>query len=255
MAKCNLIAYDPVNHFGDIKDYWIAYAKFYQQYWGGPTSPFGVWFGNEYKLFRTALSNELDIEESEIRDCYFLYDENDELFVSPHFDEMQNYMIYAENIVPFEWLALYEESERKTLFTHWGFNAIYYDAKTINCLGRIDNKIDILTNRMPVNEKAMKQLGIWNFFNNIKNGLYETKKWVESFSPNGYLILNYGEICNFIHYFTLDKEHSVNDLDIILQSLMAGNLDDTSSKVNIFLQKWAEISELASGSDIKSTIQ
>ena len=255
MAKCNLIAYDPVHSFGHKSDYWKAYAYFYETYWGGPTSPFGVWFGNEYKAFRKALSSELDIDESDIKDCYFLEDENDNLFISPHFDDMQDYMIYAENFIPFEWFVLFEESERKTLFTHWGFNAIYYHTKINKCLDRINKAQSTINYAMSNKEQSLKHYEIWNFFYNLLTGLAETKLWIDSFDTNGYLIINYGEICNYIHYFTLDKEHSVNDMNIILENLISGEFEILSSRIKLFAQKWSEISELSSGRQSKNTIQ
>lgn len=255
MAKCNLIAYEPVNSFGHKSDYWKTYAKFYQSYWGGPTSPFGVWFGNEYKAFREALSNELGIDDSEIRDCYFLKDENDDLFISPHQDDMQNYITYATNFIPFEWFVLFEETERKTLFTHWGFNAICYDTKIEKSIDRINEAINIINNAMTVNEQTLRHYGVWNFFDKIKTGLTETRLWVESFDAYGFLIMNYGEICNFIHYFTLDKEHSVNDMHLIMANLASNNFETLSSKIKLFVQKWVEISDLASGGHSEKTIQ
>lgn len=72
MAKSMLIVYETVDRFGRMSEYWKRYVNFYEEYWGGPTSPYGVWFGNEYNDFREKLSGALQVPDEEIRpDFYF----------------------------------------------------------------------------------------------------------------------------------------------------------------------------------------
>ena len=55
MPSCCLQIYQRLSHFKDDKDYWVEYTDFYERFWGGPTSPYGLWFGNEYVTFQNAL--------------------------------------------------------------------------------------------------------------------------------------------------------------------------------------------------------
>ena len=81
MAISSLLIYEPIDSFRDKAYYWKEYAKFYEQYWGGPTSPLGVWFGNEYEAFRESLSKHLGMDKEEIEDCYFMKDKEGEYYV------------------------------------------------------------------------------------------------------------------------------------------------------------------------------
>ncbi|NIP30729.1 MAG: hypothetical protein GTN99_05800, partial [Candidatus Dadabacteria bacterium] len=107
MATSNLIIYEPLSAFGQQSDYWKNYIEFYELYWGGPTSPFGVWFGNEYENFRRSLSERIDVPESDIKDCFFLKDDEGGYFVAPVESDVQNYLIYIENIIPAEWFLMF----------------------------------------------------------------------------------------------------------------------------------------------------
>ena len=71
MAISSILIYEPIDSFRDKSYYWEEYAKFYEQYWGGPTSPLGVWFGNEYEAFRNSLAEHLGMDKEEVEDCYF----------------------------------------------------------------------------------------------------------------------------------------------------------------------------------------
>ena len=144
MAISSLLIYEPIDSFRDKAYYWKEYAKFYEQYWGGPTSPLGVWFGNEYEAFRESLSKHLGMDKEEIEDCYFMKDKEGEYYVAPMYSKSNS--SHSENIIPLDWLLLFSEEERKSLYTHWGFNAIHYDTRIETALGRINKAIQILSN-------------------------------------------------------------------------------------------------------------
>ncbi len=84
MAISSILVYEPIDSFRDKKYYWKEYVQFYEQFWGGPTSPYGVWFGNEYEAFRNAISSHLDMDEEEIEDCYFMKDEDGKILRIPY---------------------------------------------------------------------------------------------------------------------------------------------------------------------------
>ena len=44
MPSCCLQIYQRLSHFEEDKNYWKEYTDFYERFWGGPTSPYGLWF-------------------------------------------------------------------------------------------------------------------------------------------------------------------------------------------------------------------
>ena len=132
MAISSIFIYEPIDSFRDKSYYWKEYIEFYEKYWGGPTSPFGVWFGNEYENFRNSLSSHLEMDMEEIEDCYFMKDSDGKYFVSPMYSKANS--SHSENIIPIDWFILFSEEEKKTLYTHWGFNAISYDTRVDKAL-------------------------------------------------------------------------------------------------------------------------
>ena len=104
MARSTLIVYEPIDSLRDKSSYWLKYSKFYENYWGGPTSPLGVWFGNEYRAFQQALASHLGIDEQEIEDCYFIKDSEDNYYVAPASSKAN--ILSSENIIPLDWFML-----------------------------------------------------------------------------------------------------------------------------------------------------
>ena len=115
MATSTLVVYEPLISFGENGEYWKEYSAFYEKYWGGPTSPFGVWFGNEYENYRTALSEHLGMDDENIQDCFFLKKDED-YYVAPLKDSTNVFSF--ENSIPPEWFVLFDESERKNFYSH-----------------------------------------------------------------------------------------------------------------------------------------
>jgi len=253
MAISSILVYEPIDSFRDKSYYWKKYAHFYEQFWGGPTSPYGVWFGNEYEAFRNALSSHLDMDEEEIEDCYFMKDEDGKYYVSPMFSKANS--SHSENIIPLDWFVLFSEDERKSLYTHWGFNAINYDTRIQIALDRINEALQILSNCFE-NYKKDKLTSL--FANNLSvmsQSLSDLEVWFSGFDNSGFIVLNYGELCSFIHPSTLKNEQSVGEVWDFLHLLSKGQLEDASSSLRIFFQKWEEIRAKTSGDIEKSTIQ
>ena len=255
MANCFLIFYEPIENFGEESDYWKAYVDFYEKYWGGPTSPLGVWFGTEYLNFRTAISSHLGIEEEDINDCYFMKGEDNRYYISPLKPGESLHLIRSVDYIPIHWFLLFEENERKALYTHWGFSAIHYDT-------RIDLILDRLNKALSIVNSVLERKGDYNLSNTlfkriklIYQGIEDLKMLLSGFDPSGYLVLNYGEICNFIHPYTIKNENSVGELWEILSLLKRGKLEEAESMLSILYQKWEEIRGKASGKLDKFTLQ
>ncbi len=253
MARSTLIVYEPIDSFRDKSSYWLEYVKFYENYWGGPTSPLGVWFGNEYKAFQQALANHLEIEEREIEDCYFMKDDHGSYYVAPASSKAN--ILSAENIIPLDWFMLFTEDERKTLFTHWGLNAIHYDANIAHALDRIVEAEAILENYSNLDDKsAFTALHPGNV-EHMKKGLSDLRAWLSGFDPGGFIVLNYGDICSIIHPYTLDNERSVTEIWGVLRMIQEGKAKEADSSLMILLQKWDEIRSKAEGNIDTSPIQ
>ena len=252
MAKSTLILYEPVENFADKSDYWFSYIDFYEKYWGGPTSPFGVWFGNEYENFRRAISSNLDLLEEEIEDCFFMKDENGKYYIAPLGQRGRSHIFFSENIIPLQWFVMFQESERKILYTHWGFNAISYDTKLDLALRRLKQGERVIESAIDNNESNSR---ILNKLSDFRSGMSDLYSLLSGFDPSGSVVLNYGEICSFIHPYTIRNENSAKDMWDFLTLLRDGKIADADSRLNVLNQKWDDIRRKASGDPTGTTIQ
>ncbi len=252
MANSTLILYEPVENFGDKSDYWYSYIDFYEKYWGGPTSPFGVWFGNEYENFRKAISSNLDVVEEDIEDCFFMKDKDGRYYIAPLGSGGQSHIFVSENIIPLHWFAMFREDERKILYTHWGFNAISYDTRISLALSRLIEGETVIGN---VKDKHGSNSHILNKFADIASGIRELSSLLSAFDPSGSVVLNYGEICSFIHPYTIKNENSVKDMRDLLALLASGKVSDADSRLSMLTQKWDDIRRMASGEPAGTTLQ
>ncbi len=252
MANSTLILYEPVENFGDKSDYWNSYIDFYEKYWGGPTSPFGVWFGSEYENFRTAISSNLDIPEEEIEDCFFMKDKDGRYYIAPFGSRGQSHIFVSENIIPLHWFAMFREDERKILYTHWGFNAISYDTRISMALSRLAEWERAIGS---VQDKDEPNSHILNKFADIAAYMRELSSLLSAFDPSGTVVLNYGEICSFIHPYTIKNENSAKDMGDLLALLSSGKLADADNRLSMLTQKWDDIRRMASGESAGTTIQ
>lgn len=251
MASSTLIVYEPLNSFTEKPGYWEEYVKYYEKYWGGPTSPFGMWFGNEYSAFRDAIAAHLGVDKEQVDECLFMKDENGDYFIAPI--SGSNNIFSSENVVPLEWFTLVSEDERKNFYSHWGFNSIHYDSKLSESMERLLNARDMLQKGLdhdnasrgtlkPFTESLIKAL----------DGLYS---WLSGFQMSSFLILNYGDICSHIQPYTLKNENSVFDIKNILGLISSGNTREAELKLKIFFQKWDDIREKCTGAAGSTTIQ
>lgn len=251
MARSTLIVYEPLTDSTDRSYYWKEYVQFYEQYWGGPTSPFGVWFGNEYASFINALASNLGIDRDEIQHCFFTKDEEGNYYVAPCNSRAN--LFYSENFIPLEWFVLFSEDDRQTLYTHWGFNALHYDTRISQALGRISRAEGILSS--VADSVDAKKSTCSHTAKNLLQGMAELKAWLSGFDPGGFLVLNYGEICSVINPYTLENERSIEEMWRILTLLEEQKFAEADSSLRILIQKWEEIGSRASGERDKSTIQ
>jgi hypothetical protein len=253
MAISSILVYEPIDSFVDKRSYWKEYCHFYEQYWGGPTSPYGVWFGNEYEAFRNAMSSHLDIEKEEIEDCYFMKDKDGKYYISPVFSKTNS--SHSENIIPLDWFVLFSEEERESLYTSWGFNAVHYDTQIQTALDRIDEALQILSNCFENYDQSKLQSLFANNLSVMSQGLSDLQTWLSGFDKSGFIVLNYGELCSFIHPARLKNEQSVGEIWDVLHLLSKGQLEEASSGLKVLFQKWADIRASASGEIDKSTLQ
>lgn len=255
MAASFLMVYEPLDGFGEKRDYWSSYIAFYERYWGGPTSPYGVWFGQEYETFRKALSEQLEIDKEDIEECLFMKDEEGRYLVSPFGSEQNPYLLSSENYIPLEWFILFDDKERDSFYTHWAFAGIHYDTEIKHSLERLEKADGIikefLQNHAGVNPKPP----LFHKLREIQSGIHELQAWLSGFDPSGYLILNYGEVCSFIHPYTLKNERSVAEVWHILSLISENRMEEVRSALNIIAEKWEDISRKASGDIDKITIQ
>ncbi len=255
MATSNLIIYEPLDSFAEQKDYWESYIEFYELYWGGPPSPFGVWFANEYDNFKKSFSEKIGIDPSEVKDCFFISDEEGRYYIAPAESETHNNLIYIENIIPIEWFLLFTEDERKSLFSHWGFNAVYYSTKLQNGLDRVQSAKTLFEQTINSVPDDIKESEIISILTGLISGCDQLLGLLSGYDSSGHIILNYGDICTFIHAYTLDNEKSVGELAAFTELLKQSEYEKANTSIKILFQKWNEIYENASGQSSNRPIQ
>jgi hypothetical protein len=254
MATSMLIVYEPLDRFGQRRSYWNKYITFYEQYWGGPTSPYGVWFGKEYEIFRKALSKHLGIDEGEIEDCFFMKDNESKYYISLRSSIINTYILYQENYIPLHWFILFKDEERKFFYTHLGFGRIHYCTKINFSFERLKDANEIINKVFQEYEKTELKSPLFLKLNKIRSEALELHAWLSGFDSSGYLLLDYGEICSFINPYTMKDERSVKEIWEILAYINKGQMEEVQSVLRVIIQKWEEIKRKAAGGSY-NTIQ
>ena len=138
MPSCYLQVYEKLTSANKDYNYWKEYTSFYENYWGGPTSPYGIWFGNEYETFENTLADHLQVDRKDLKQCLFIK-ESDDYYICPSElnENKQSYSYLVDNIIPLHWFLLFNEDQKKVFKTHWGFGAIHYSSSISTCLHEI----------------------------------------------------------------------------------------------------------------------
>ena len=252
MAKSTLVLYEPLGSHTEKSYYWNEYVHFYEQYWGGPTSPFGVWFGNEYESFINALSANLGMAKDEIEHCFFTKDEEGKYYIAP-FGSKAN-LFFCENFIPFEWFVPFSEDDRQTLYTHWGFNALHYDTRLRTAVERLEDAEKVVADT--IRDSASLDASTLGYLEgHLSKSMSELKAWLSGFDPGGFLVLNYGELCSVINPYSLENERSVGEMWRILGLFRSQDYPQAESALRAFIQKWEDVRGYASGNLDDSTLQ
>ena len=236
MPSCYLQVYENIKNTGDDQKYWEEYTSFYEQFWGGPTSPYGLWFGNEYSAFEESLCEHMQIQKKDIKQCLFIK-ENNEYYICPSEENSKNklYSYLVNNLVPLHWFLLFTEEQKKVFKTHWGFGAIHYTSTIKNGLKMIkdgnDLKVSINEMENPAKEAFIK----------IFDELSTTENWLSEFKTDSILILNYGDLLANLPQSSLDKEDSVSILSDIKILIKEKSFSDSEKLLNFLIERWLKI--------------
>jgi len=255
MATSNLIIYEPLEAFGKLSDYWKSYIEFYELYWGSAPSPFGVWFGNEYKNFVTSLAERIDMDEADIKDCYFLKDKEGRYFLAPMEADEKNHIIFVENIIPEEWFLLFRGDERKSLFSHWGFNAIYYKTELKKGLERVEQAKQVYEKSLSEMPSDIKESELFSILQGLIENCDHLISLLSEYHSESHIILNYGDICALIHTYTIDNERSVDEIGRFTEFLSNKEYEQANKSIKMLFQKWQEIYENATGQATEKHLQ
>tara|TARA_B100000029_G_scaffold131184_3_gene124851 strand:+ start:16387 stop:17133 length:747 start_codon:yes stop_codon:yes gene_type:complete len=247
MPSCYLQIYENLKDIED-KDYWKEYIDFYEDYWGGPTSPYGVWFGNEYSVFQDTLSDFLSVEKKDLKECLFIKD-NEDYYVCPNGIKKGDspYSFLVNNVIPLHWFFLFAENQKKVFKTHWGFGAIHYTSNINSATKMIDDFI-------PLKEKvANENENLYNFISAIIDDMAHIQNWFKHFSKKSKVILNYGDLLISFPPNTLDKEDSVKIITDFKYTLGKQQYSEALNLIEFLINRWSKI-EFANQKDItKST--
>lgn len=246
MSQCVLMIYEALDNIKDKRGYWKQYIEFYEKYWDGPATLQSSWWGMEYEEFRNSLAENLGIEKEYIENAFFLKNESDEYFLCPIGNKVNMNIIASEDIIPYEWLLMFNSQEKDYFYTHTGFgavhhDAIYYKTSVSEARSRLGNAFNILGNTLSDNDKIKDHPDLTRL-TFLKNGIGNISQWLEGFSENGVIILNYGEICNRIEQNSFRNEDSVGEINSIINAIDNGDLGLAESNLRILNVKWASLS-------------
>jgi hypothetical protein len=253
MPNSALMVYEPIDKFGRMSEYWSKYISFYEKYWGGPTSPYGVWFGDDYRDFQYNLSKYLEVDK--IQDCLFMKGSDGKYLISPLRSFKNKYMLHSDNHIPLQWFILFEDNERKFFYTHMGFGRIHYGTDLKQSLSRIDKADRIIENSITTHKEATEQSAFLMKLKKIQSDLFELRAWLSEFDTFSYLVLDYGELCSFISPYTLNMDHSSKEVWDMMNNLDNGNIVESKRVLNSLLQKWETIKQKVSEDILKNDIQ
>ncbi|HSE83291.1 MAG TPA: hypothetical protein VLB01_01935, partial [Thermodesulfobacteriota bacterium] len=170
------------------------------------------------------------------------------------------HILGSENYIPTEWFLLFKDEERKFFYTHTGFGSIHYDGIYYNtkislALGRLKEANETIESAFLKYQDKNLKLPILHKLNGIQSGVQNLQAWLSGFDPEGRIILNYGEICSFIHSYTMQNERSVKEIWEIVSLLSRDRMEDARLALDIMARKWEEIRSKASGDIDKFLIQ
>ncbi len=226
---------------------------FYEKYWGGPTSPLGVWFGNEYNQFREALSRHLGIDPTYIKDCFFMKDDKGNYYIAPHKGSRNVYS--SENLIPMEWFFLFSAEGRRELHSNWGFSALHYSSSISDSLTRLETAIEVVESVVSSEEVEKEDKLFSHFLKSLLSGLKNIYTLLTSHDRRGYVVLNYGDICLVIHSYSLKNERSVEEVSDFLTMLECSEFDRAKTFITAFNSKWDEIRRKCRGEEKGSFLQ
>ncbi len=260
MAQAVLMVYENLDSIKENGAYWKDYVEFYEKYWDAPATPKSSWWGQEYDDFRESLSKQLGLEKKHIRDCFFTKDEENNYFICPIGTKVNLNIMACDNFIPLEWFLLFESSQKGYFYTHTGFgavhhDAIYYSSDLAGSLERLNASLGILS--AYVNDSS-SDIGKYPELKNLSfvaQGVSHLQEWIKGFSDKGVIMLNYGEICNFIEPDSMKNEDSVGEVKKILESIEKEDLTSADSMLKLLNFKWLDISSKASGESENISLQ
>lgn len=257
MAISVLMVYQPIESTREEESYWRSYVNFYEKYWDGPATPQSSWFGREYDEFRASLSRLLGLAKNEIRDCFFIKDDEEKYYIVPVGSEVNINIFSAENFIPFEWFLMFSKEEKHYFYTHTGFGAIqqdsiYYKGLVKEAQGKLATSkkhIESALEKIPpgTNQELAETL------NELSMNITNLENWLSGFDPKSFIILNYGEISNHIEPESMKNEDSVSEIRDVLSLASEGAIDQAQSALTYLTAKWNEIRSVITGERLETT--
>ncbi|NSW88936.1 hypothetical protein CL651_004200 [bacterium] len=243
MPSCCLQIYQRLSYFKEDKDYWTEYTDFYERFWGGPTSPYGLWFGNEYGTFQNALCEHLNIKENEIKECLFIKEDNENFICPDNKLDKTPFSYLVDNLIPIHWFFIFEENQKKIFKTHWGFGAIHYKSSAVNIKRLIVEFINLADTFQSKDSELSSYLEV------LSNDVNELNQWISKFPDDSIVILNYGDLLASFPMSSLDKEDSVKIVTDFKKSLESSDDNNAKELFQFLINRWTNI-EFANQKDL-----
>jgi len=139
----------------------------------------------------------------------------------------RNHVLESTWEVPLHWFVPFEDGERSMLKTDGGRPSIRYETRTGNASERSQRALEIVRVMLPNPAVIAPLAGI--------------ARWLEDFSADGLLVLDYGEIGSLVPEGELRKDHTAGDIWASIRALSEGEGDKAAAHYMVAAERWAGV--------------
>jgi hypothetical protein len=138
-----------------------------------------------------------------------------------------NHVLESTWEVPLHWFVPFHDEERSLHRTGRDRPSIRYETGTASAHDRVGRALEIVRLTLP-NPAVIAPLA----------GL---ARWLEEFAPDGFVILDYGEIGSLLSDGELRKDHTAGDIWSSIRALSEGEGDKAAAHYMVAAERWAGV--------------
>ena len=138
-----------------------------------------------------------------------------------------NHVLESTWEVPLHWFVPFVDEERTLQTSRRGRPSIRYETTTGEAHERVQKALEIVRLTLPNPAVIAPLAGI--------------ARWIEEFAPDGYVVLDYGEIGSLLSDGELRKDHTAGDIWASIRALAEGEGDKAAAHYMVAAERWAGV--------------